>query len=94
MDDGAERREALENFFPKPGPIPSVNPEDLRKMLEFMETVQARHPGQTVSVDIRSLQGFGADANILWYRMSMLSALRTIHELPCISASPTGRARG
>jgi len=78
MDEQAEQ--AFKDFFPKPGPVPAVNPEDLRKMWEFMSEVQARHPGQSLSVDFRSLEPFGADANIVWYRLSMLGILKMMSE--------------
>ena len=77
MDDQDEAKQALNDFFPRPGvPVPSVNPADLSKMWNFMEQIRASHPGESAGIGISALQSVCGDANVVWYRLSMLELIR------------------
>jgi len=76
-----QAKQALSDFFPSPGvPVPSVNPADLSKMWDFLEQIQVSHPGKSVSIGISALQGVCDDANIVWYRLSMLELIQMMNK--------------
>ena len=65
--------------------IAAVNPDDLRKVWKMMCDVQARTPGQGVSIDKGMYLGEcspGANVMAVWYRASMLGILQMLPEPP------------
>jgi hypothetical protein len=74
----------LRAFLPGPGPVPNVSPEDLRSAWKFQEELQASHPDQQFSIDVRLYQGAcstDADIGAVLYRLSVLVILRKMGEL-------------
>jgi hypothetical protein len=66
------------DFFPGPGPVPAVEAADLEAIWNLQNDMQAGHPGQSVSFDIRThLRALrpDADAYSAWYRLSILALL-------------------
>jgi hypothetical protein len=69
----------LGDFFPGPGPVPAVDATDLRAAWDLQNDLQARHPGQSISISASSYQRVlrpGADAGAAWYRLSVFRVLQ------------------
>ena len=65
-------------FFGKGGEqVPAVSPEDLKKMRDYTEQVNARHPGKRVAVGASILERLlpGADIRAVSYRCMLLGML-------------------
>jgi hypothetical protein len=87
------------DFFPGPGPVPIVEAADLEAIWNLQNEMQAGHPGQSISFDIRShLRASRPDADAVsaWYRLSILALLQHMKmgglELPWLSDGKPSRA--
>jgi hypothetical protein len=60
----------------KPGePVAEVDPDDLKTFWQKTRDLQARHPGQRVSIGFNEPE---ANALAVWYRTSMIRALNQL----------------
>ncbi len=63
-------------FGGHPGePVPEVNPEDLKATWEFLEKLQAEHPGEQVATEtgvVESLCKPGAQVQVVYYRSTVI----------------------
>jgi hypothetical protein len=69
----------LDHFPPKPGPVPVVEAGDLEAVWSLQNDMQARFPGQCISIDARSYQrALRPDADVVsvWYRLSIFAVLQ------------------
>jgi len=64
----------MEGWDSSPGPIPAVDPSDLRKVWDFMSGIPDTGSGATgVDVDVfKSICSPGADVIAVWWRASLL----------------------
>jgi hypothetical protein len=60
----------LDSWNSSPGPTPAVDPDDLRKVWEYMLTVPESH-GTGITL-FQSICNPGADVFAVWYRASIL----------------------
>jgi hypothetical protein len=61
------------------GPIPPVDPADLRRVWEMQRELQARTPGQQIGISVDFYERAcspGANVGAVWFRIAMLEMLR------------------
>jgi hypothetical protein len=73
------------NFVAENGPIPSVNPADLRSVCAVQRDIRSRFPGQRVLMvdddDLKHACSPGADLFAIGYRIAMLEMLTELRLL-------------
>jgi hypothetical protein len=87
MDQG---KDAVNRFVElgvlgKPGgPVPEVDPEDIKAVCQLYDDMRANHPGENVSISFRVIQATckpGVDAKSVWYRAKELGLLLDMQKL-------------
>ena len=63
------------------GPIPPVDPSDLRRVWEMQRELQARTPGQQIGISVDFYERAcspGANVGAVWFRTAMLGMLEML----------------
>lgn len=70
------------SFLGNPGEsVAEVDPDDLRTFWQETRKLQAKFPGQDISISQRAIAKTGANAPAIWYRSTMILVLnRVAHE--------------